>query len=382
MAENPRDNEPDAGAAPAPEAAASSEDLASRSLTRAATVSFGLLRLFMGLVALLFLADCVQFVDEGSIAIKERFGRAVRDEQGRVIVYKPTSDFVFVLPYPMERLRTLSLRTETIDLGGRFWPKIDKTAAILDGEAIPATPSLDPEKGGYCITGDRGLAHSRWQLEYRIVDPLRALKAASGDSPEEVKAGLEKILRAVAAGAITRNLAGLKLDQALTGEVSARILEDIRAELEGARFGLAAAAINNSALAPPGIAQPAFEGLSGAVSERVKLESEARAEAARIVEAGEAEAREVVFDAEVYRRRVVAQTLSDAKALEDLLARFPNDPEGLAVYLRQRRQDRLRQALERANLYLMPPGQRGVMQVAPSTAELGDGRAERAEGPR
>lgn len=381
-AESPFEAVPGAALATVPAEVEEAEDLAQQSLDGAVGASFKLLRALMLLVALLMLTECLQVVDQGTVAVKRRFGRYLRDDQGRVQVYKADSRFVFVLPFPIEELEVVPLKTETMILDSAFWPKIDaaEAAAAKAGSGLPPRNRLAPDKDGYNLTGDANIVHSQWQLEYRVIDPVRYLSCVAGDaapglvraSATAVREKVEALLRRRLQGAVLRSLAGLTVDDALTGDPSPRILASLRARLdEDGGLGLEVTALNTRRIVPPGLTQAAFNEVTANLSRRKSLESQAQAKAAQIVAAARGQARRIKLDAEVEQRRRVEKLRADSAALDSLLAKFPNNPQGLRVYLEQRRQDALRAALAEANVYTTAEGQRSVLMVGPQPEERG-----------
>lgn len=355
------------------------EDLAQQSLSQALNVAFGILRVLMIALVVLFFAECLRTVEEGQIALKKRFGRFVRDDQGRVRVFRADSQFVFVWPFPIEQLHVLPLGSDVLEVEDTFWPVAKVGEQLLDETEMPVQSVIPPGRGGYNLTGDRNIVHTRWTVEYRISDPVRFVERVAGDTPDAQRAMARALLAATVHGVIMKTVAGAPVDQVLTGNLAARIQEDLRAELEGPdglpRWGIEVTAVNNRRVRPPAITAPYFNRVTGALAEKKKLETEARAYAGRLTSQAESEARKVVLDAEVDRRRIVEQAKADAAVLNDLLTRFRDDEAGLRLYLSQRRQDALEGILEDANLYLLPEGHRGVIQLAPSAEEVKDDKS-------
>lgn len=343
------------------------------SLNQAIGASFQLLRLIMMLLFVLLVAECVRYVDAGTVAVKLRFGEFVRDDQGRVVLYTPQSRFVVVLPEPLETLHTVSLRTETLNLTQEFWPKVDKVESLTKNTVLPPQKSMDPNIDGYNLTGDFNIVHSQWQVEYKVSDPVRYLSSVALLDGERLKDGMERVLGRLAASVITRNMAGANVDQVLTGDLSARILSELRALLseacDGQGFGLEVTAVNNRRLRPPGVSQGAFNRVAGALNEKNKLESEAQAYAGRLTSQADAEAKKIELVAQVTRRRLEEQAKADAASLKELLGRFPDNPRGLRIYLLQRRQDWLREILESSKLYILPKNDKTTLRIGPAPEE-------------
>ncbi len=356
-------------------------DPATRSLARAMTVLFQLLKVVMAFLVLFFALECVTWVDEGKVGLVRRFGRYLRHtsgvHKGEVIQYQP-NDLLFVWPAPIEVFEEVSLKEKSLAVDQVFWPAQVRKAGELeeDAKTVPVSESLDPAKDGYNLTGDLNVLHSKWSVRYRVTDPVR-YQLAVADAPrpeaqakalprleEEDKAGVEDIVREAATAVILRNLAGMGVDDTLYHNVEAlfeRINEEARAamldEAGDPIWGVEIAMVANVGNpTPPGKAQDAFDAVIGARSEQKKLESVAQAEAETILKEADSRVNRIRTEAMAYKADVISRAEGDAKRLRDILAEFPDDPEGLHLYLQQYRYDRLRQMLEEANLFVLRPG--------------------------
>src|SRR3989339_56968 len=88
------------GADPEEDARVIEADPAARSLSRALSTSFLLLKVVMAALVGLFLLECVTFIEQGEVGLKRRFGDYLRNDFGAVREY-PAGELVFVWPGPI-----------------------------------------------------------------------------------------------------------------------------------------------------------------------------------------------------------------------------------------------------------------------------------------
>ncbi len=344
------------------------EDPALRSLNKALGASFLALKLLMiGMIALFFITR-VTFVQQGSIGLKRQFGKYLREKSGAIKIYEPGS-LVFVWPEPIETLEKLpQSRVMTLKLKTEFWPELPADAAIKSKD-LPEKPTLAPGKDGYALTGDLNILHCQWTVNYRIADVERYL--LQSQQPEEV-------LRVSVQAAILKCIAAVSVDDAFyrrTGELFDMINRTAREMMQDndslALCGIEVINITSDDIRPPGQAQRAFSAITGALSEKTKLIDEARKFADIMEVEAKGEADRIRKEAEGTSRLIISRAKGDSQRLQDLLAKFPNDPKGLEVYMMQYKYDQLKAILLKAKRYILPPGKNWLM-VSPAPQDYLD----------
>lgn len=331
------------------------EDPGAHSLSEALRYGFGFLKAVMVLLLLFFVMDRFTYVEEGEVLLIRRFGKYLTEpETGTIRIFTP-GKYHFIWPAPIESPERLRVSAEMeISLDEEFWPRIDARTAARGPDALPMRTRFEPVLDGYMLTGDLNLLHSRWKIRYRIVDYEAYVLAARNP---------ETVLRESARAAIVRTLAGTDVDQAYYGNRNLlfdRIRQDIQNDLTPAgsfRWGIQLISVVNTKFEAPGAAQGAFDAVTTAQSERTRLIEQARTEADIIRQNAMTEAQAIRLQAEHYRTMMVSRAAAEAQRLTDLLDQFPNDPEGLALYLRQYRYMQIRDALANVRLYLLREGQ-------------------------
>jgi len=145
-------------------------DPAQQSLSDALRVSFGLLRLVMIVLVVVYLFSGVYQVPEQKEGVVTRFGQIVTDAEGNATKERGLH---FGWPFPIDNVILVPVNERTIDLARAF---------VYEGEG--GTRPLNPDNDGSLITGDANLVHARFNAGYIISDPV-AFLANFGD-PEGV----------------------------------------------------------------------------------------------------------------------------------------------------------------------------------------------------
>lgn len=368
---NPRPTTPE-------DEAAINEDPGMRSLSRALGVSFHLLKLVLLLLLGFLFLDCFTYVKQGNVGLVKRFGKYLSDGE-KAKQFKP-GQLVFVWPSPIEEFDEVPLSQQRLSLDREFWPLPRAGQNPDDPDALGENAALDPAADGYNLTGDLNILHSKWNVEYRVdaerpelyrlavadalkpgvqATPGAELKAADRLAPED-------ILRSLATAAVMKCMAGMAVDDILYDkqkELVDRITAALEAELDGPKgeplYGirLVRVTVTNQPPTPPGSARAAFSAVTGARNEKSKIEAAAQGEYNEIVRQAKGEADAVVKQAQTYRAEVVSRAKGDAGRVSDLLAKFPDDPAGLRVYLQQYRYQRLKNILAAGETYYLRRGQ-------------------------
>lgn len=339
----------------------------SESLANAISGSFVFLKIAMLILLALFISDRFVSVDDGEVMVIKRYGKYNTDDTG-IKVYKPGS-YHFILPYPIEE--AVKIRTseeKEIKLNYSFWPRIDAAAALAGDGSLPKSPELHPAFDRYNITGDLNILHSSWIIKYRINDYRAYLLSCTSQK------ATEELIQAIAEDSINQIFAGVSVDQAFYGDkqhLFDMITERIKNQLSVADIGIELTNLINQSLLPPGFAQDAFDKVRSSLSKRDELIDTAKKEANTLTKNAETEAQQIKNAALQYKVTVVSRAEADAGRIKDLMAKFPNDPEGLNIYLSQYRYDRLQDALKNARIYLMRDG-KNIFWTAPANETFSD----------
>lgn len=141
-------------------------DPAQQSLSDALRVSFGLLRLVMIVLVVIYLFSGIYQVAEQEEAVVTRFGKIVSDSDG---IETKDRGLHFGWPFPIDNVIKVRTNEQRVDVARAFF---------YEGEG--GMRPLNPERDGSLITGDANIVHARFKAGYVISDPV-AFLANFGD---------------------------------------------------------------------------------------------------------------------------------------------------------------------------------------------------------
>ncbi len=288
------------------------EDIASESLSDALRLSFNIIKVLVGIVAVLFLTSGVFVVEQHEAGVILRFGKPV----DRVLEPGLHWAWPFLID---EHIKIPVGRVHTIETG--FMP-------------MPAARERLPEKlrpgaDWYLLTGDANIIHSRWLVRYRITDPLSYMTSAVNP---------EKVLKGAVENAVIRSAGGFDVDQALRTNVDGlrrRVQSQVADELNILKIGIFVEGMDIESILPPPQVRDAFISVILAEQERSERISEARAYYNRLLSGVHGEAARRVTESETYKTRIIEKARADKQYIEDLLKEYPDAPDMLAVFLNQ-----------------------------------------------
>ncbi|NQT86100.1 hypothetical protein HQ560_05005 [bacterium] len=343
----------------ASERAARGGDVASQALNEALRTSFRLLKFAMLLVIVLFLTSGIFTVSEKEQVFKLHFGQLVThtDKDGnKIAVLEPGIHFAWpflideVVRYPIKR-------NITVDIGD-FW-------YVMGPDAPPITPAmaLDPERGGYNITGDANILHSGWSVTYSIDDPVALCKNLTDPTElaapaSEARLGeIPKLIAALMRNAVIRTMASFAVDDAYGGkrdllsQTVAAYLEKAIADLDadGHGIGIVINHVTLVTIEPPPQVRRDFASVTKASQARERLVSDARGYARSVLTRAKSDGQTEINMAKEYANRIVNEAQADAKYLSTLLEQYPNAPEKLSLLLEQRRLEVIQSVLAEAD---------------------------------
>lgn len=157
-------------------------DLANKSVSEALELAFGVVKLAMGVLIVLFLLSGFQTVSENESGVRVLFGKIKGD--------RLPPGFQPSYPYPIGELVKVPTNSETIDLQGDFWPHVSSKAGtepdLAKAENLLPTSQLEPGSDGSLITGDQSLAHALVTVTYRHDDVVRNVKNIEPRSEQNI----------------------------------------------------------------------------------------------------------------------------------------------------------------------------------------------------
>ncbi|GEM_PF-5969854 len=345
------------------------QDAAYKTLADALRTAFLVLKIGMALAVFIFLLQGFFLVSPSETALVKRFGAFAEDTPGTPRIYKPGGPY-YAIPV-IDKVVRVPMGDNEIVMDTEFWTAPQTAEGV---ESIPG--ALMPGVDHYTISGDANIVHTKWQVKYKV-QPAGALgpyyflttfaEQATGEVEQltgrpVVRSGPEQLLRDLFRSAVLRVSAGLHIDEILTGDPDKTPFQDrvrraVQDALEANRAGITLTGASLIEKAPPEVTKPAFDEVSNARADKQARISEADAKARELLNAAAADADVIVNDAQKYKDNVASAAESDAENIRRLLDRFPDDPKGLRIYLRQYHREVLAEVLAKTRHYVVRPGE-------------------------
>ena len=340
-------------------------DAANQSLADALRASFGILKVIMAILFVLYLASNVRRVESHEQALRLHFG-ALEPR-----VYE--GGLVWAFPFPVDEIVPLPTRSSnelTIDSHTFNRTEAEKTrplAMISRSDREGLKPGLD----GALLTADSGLVHVRWKVTYKIDDLIKFVTNLQG---REVDAA-EKLITA------TVESAGIELAAETTAEEMIRTRVDhvqsemrrrVNQRLTAIGSGIEVTRVEMFEPTPPIAVRPTFDGtqraenskrsrIRDAEQQRTNILSEAagsgyqkildaleaiekggtpersadewRKELRLLLTSAEGEAGQMIKDAGAFLSTEVGRIQSDVELYRTLLPEYERNPQLLIARL-------------------------------------------------
>ncbi len=350
-----------------------SMDAGSRSLSNALRIVFGVLKIVMAALVLIFIFSGFFVVGPDERAVVLRLGKIRTDAAGQAVL---EPGFHLAWPYPIDEVIKFPGQNTVESLSvDSFWYYMTDEEKVkgVSGSYVPET--LDPTKDGYCLTRnesvidfegtDYNISHSKWQLTYRIADPVMFLQNVYVPPPQPgenysavIPRGIEPFLRSVVEDAVIGTMVNYSIDQAIRSyeKISSDVQVRLQQKLDILQSGIQIDIVKMVDSVWPRQANDAFVRSIKAKQEADKEITEARAYAAGILNetAGPAaeelaaalkddsismeklesiwsntagEVRRIMSEAAAYKTGVLEQARSEAEYLQKLLPEYQKRPE-------------------------------------------------------
>lgn len=327
---------------PQPPTGGAPDDAGSQALADALKSSFGIVRLVMVVLVVLFFVKGIFIVGPQEKAIVLRFGKPLG--VGAEALKGP--GFYWAMPYPIDevvRIPISEVQKVTSTVGWYFTtPEMEYN----NTEPIPGA-SLNPAQDGYVITGDQNIVHTRATLNYRIEDPIRFVFSFVNAS-NAVQSALDNSLLRVAAGYKVDDLLARDI-QGFQERVQARVAEIARVN----NLGIVVEQCRVESR-PPRQVRGSFEQVNTALSLRESAKNQALTYKNQTISRAEAESESRTNSAQAERVRLVELVKADAQQFTDLLPKFEANPMLFKSILLN---EKIGQVLTNVqDKWVMPPG--------------------------
>ncbi len=139
-------------------------DSANESLADALKITYGLLKVAMVVLVVLFAVSGFQSINEGERGISVRFGKQVRTNLD--------PGFQWSFPYPIGEIVRVGEGAVEMSVAREFMPNVagdqtDDALMAIDVGRFNSSSTLDPAKDGSNLTADFNIAHTQWSVDYR-----------------------------------------------------------------------------------------------------------------------------------------------------------------------------------------------------------------------
>jgi len=350
-------------------------DAAGKSLSDALRISFGVLKVIMVVLVLLYLFSGFKTVNQDERAIVLRFGKIRGIGEKRIL--KP--GLQPVLPYPIEQMVKFNVGKK-VDLAvNSFWYSQSQAELLQGPKSRARIPrKLNPLSEGYCIVrserekqkhttasgSDYNIVHSKWQLIYKIDDPERFFRNVHVD---DVKPGedylsvatqsVTPLLRSIVEDAVVTTMVNYTIDQAYKSDfrIPKHVQRLVQQKLDAIDSGITASVKLLDAIWPRQVDDAFEEAISASQTKKTAI-TEARTYAektlneaagplaaellknttfARLSDAQKdyaldnlaGQAQQIIAQAKAYRTNVVTAAEANARYLRALLPEYRRHPQ-------------------------------------------------------
>jgi membrane protease subunit HflK len=300
--------------------------------------SFGILKVAMGVMLVVFCVSGVFMVPPQQRAVVFRFGNPVGPPDKQLL--GPGLHFAF--PRPIDevlRIPTSEIQTVRSTVG---WYNITPEAEAA-GQDPYFNPFLNPGTDGYTLTGDANIIHVRATLRYLISDPL-AYKLHFVEASNVV----QNILN----NAIFYASAIYPVDRAMdVVSIKDAIFTRVQSEVAAQNLGIVVQPPDVE-VKPPFQVRADFQAVLKASQTKDKAINTARGYANIVLSKAIGESNQLVNLGLSDKSRLLAGLASDAKTLADLLPSFERQPR---LFYERRLTETLQRVLTNAqDKYYMP----------------------------
>jgi len=266
----------------------------------------------LALLFFLYLFSGVTAVGTDEVALVLRFGRIVGDSPGEQV---HSAGLLWALPRPIDEVvRVPTGRVHEVEIAD-LW-----RAPQGEEEWRQPSQSIDPEREGYCLTGDRNLVQLYLLARYRVIDPIAyALLQA------DPHALLRDVVQAEAVRATGRE----SIDSVLSEGrkvLGSTVRTEAQERLDEVASGLELIAVEIAEFAPPLAVVPAFVEVNTAFIESRQIYVDAERYRETEIPKAESERDQMLFDARIDAANAIADANGEAEAFGALVAEHEKNP--------------------------------------------------------
>lgn len=299
-------------------------DSGSQALAAALHSSFGIVKVVMVVLLVVFLFSGFFTVGPQEKAIKLRFGKPVGAGDNILLGSGPHWSW----PYPIDEVVKIPI-AEIQEVHSRTMWFMQTAVQEATGDTGYAGPSLNPAVDGAVLTGDGNILHAKATVRYRIDDPVRCVFGFSSDTNQTYSlAGISNAVLNVLDNALVYVSARSRLDDALLDKltyqdaVQRRLTQLVQAENLGILVDQCTVELRQ-----PRQLDAAFQRVTTARLNKSTALTQARSYRDKTLNAAEGESVSRLNAAQAERNEMVAKIRGDANRFTQALPGYLSDPD-------------------------------------------------------
>ena len=307
------------GAPPPPETPL---DPGAQALAAALKSSFGIVKVAMVVLVIVFLCSGFFTVGPQERAIVLRFGKPVTD--------KPlTPGLKFALPYPIDEVVKVPITESQRAVSTVGWYFTTPEMELAGTEPF-AGPTLNPAVDGYLITADQNIVHARATMTYRIENAVQYIFGFEGDTNRPFSgAGASNLVVNALNSALVKAASELKEDDIIYSHMLGfrdAVRRKVVTQLNAQDSGVEVEQVDVTTK-PPLFLKADFARVNDAATKRGQLINEAQTKANEILSTAEARAAAMTNLANVEIESLVNKLKGEAARFNDLLPAYRQNPD-------------------------------------------------------
>lgn len=261
-----------------------------------------------------YLCSGITQVRPGEVAIQLRFGKLV-GENAALAVHQP--GLLLALPRPIDEIvRVNVMKVHEVAL----FDLTTEPGAVLEPRDLPP---FDPERDGYCLTGDNNIVLMKAVARYQIRDPVA--HALNQVEPEA-------LLRDAVYASLVRSAGEIGVEIVFTEQrftMSRMARQRAQARLDEVESGLDLVSLELIEIIPPFQVYSAFQDFLEATIERTTKENEAYTYRAQEIPKARGAARRLVTRAGEFYADTTARAAASARVFEAVHREYLVSPDAV-----------------------------------------------------